>query len=130
MMMRLLWIVFGLLGAGAVALGAYGSHGAAFADAYARDLFDTALRFHFLHLAPLALAALTGSLAPQVAGRAMLAALALVAGMVLFSGTLYLRSLGLAEVAPDLPLPPAGGFALMAGWLLLAWAGLGSLTRR
>ena len=128
MMMRLLWIVFGLLGAGAVALGAYGSHGAAFADAYAADLFDTALRFHFLHLAPLGLAALVGSLAPGAAGRAALAAAALIAGMALFSGTLYLRALGLADI--DLPLPPAGGFALMAGWLLLAWAGLGSLARR
>lgn len=130
MMMRLLWIVFGLLGAGAVALGAYGSHGATFADDTAAGLFDTALRFHFLHLAPLGLAALVGSLAPRAGGRAGLAALALIAGMALFSGTLYLRALGLAEIAPDLPLPPAGGFALMAGWLLLAWAGLGSVTRR
>ena len=125
--MRLLWILFGLLGIAGVALGAYGSHGAAFADDYARALYDTALRYHFFHLAPLGLAALIGSLQPAAAWRAGFAALALLAGMALFSGTLYLRALDLAGI--DLPLAPAGGFALMAGWAALAWAGLGCLKR-
>ncbi|WP_422369424.1 DUF423 domain-containing protein [Pelagibius sp.] len=121
--MRILWIVLGLLGLGAVALGAYGSHGAAFADARAQDVFDTALRYHFAHLAPLGLAALIGSLAPAAAWRAGLAAILLLAGMALFCGSLYLKALGLAEITN--PLAPSGGFTLMAGWLALAWAGLG-----
>lgn len=131
-MLHLLWILLGALGIAAVALGAYGSHGAAFADDYARELFEIALGFHFFHLAPLGLAALIGSLKPAAAWRAGFAALALLAGLTLFSGSLYLRALainvpGLATI--DLPLAPAGGFALMAGWAGLAWAGLGCLKR-
>lgn len=126
--MRILWILLGLLGLGAVALGAYGSHGAAFADARAQDVFETALSYHFAHLAPLGLAALIGSLAPAAARRAGLAGLLLLAGMALFCGSLYLKALGLAEITN--PLAPAGGFTLMAGWLALAWAGLGCLAKR
>ena len=126
-MMRILWIVFGALGIAAVALGAYGSHGAAFADDYAQDVFEIALRYHFFHLAPLGLAALIGSLRPEAAWRAGFSAVALLAGILLFSGSLYLRALDLAEIG--LPLAPAGGFALMAGWAALAWAGLGCLKR-
>jgi uncharacterized membrane protein YgdD (TMEM256/DUF423 family) len=122
--MRLLWILLGLLGVGAVALGAYGSHTAAFADARAQDIFGTALRYHFAHLPALGLAALIGSLAPAAARRAGIAGALFLAGMVLFCGSLYLKALGLAEVSN--PLAPAGGFALMAGWLALAWAGIGA----
>lgn len=125
--MRTLWILLGLLGIAAVALGAYGSHGAAFADDYAQGIFEIALRYHFFHLAPLGLAALIGSLKPEAAWRAGFAALLLLAGTLLFSGSLYLRALDLATI--DLPLAPAGGFALMAGWAALAWAGLGSLAK-
>lgn len=126
--MRILWILLGLLGVAAVALGAYGSHGAAFADARAQDVFDTALRYHFAHLAPLGLAALIGSMTPAAGRRAGLAAILLIAGMALFCGSLYLKALGLAEITN--PLAPAGGFMLMAGWLALAWAGLGIRNSR
>jgi len=126
--MRILWIFLGLLGLGAVALGAYVSHSAAFADEAARDLFDTGLRYHFAHLPGLGLAALLGSLAPGAARRAVIAGVLFAGGMALFSGSLYLRSLGLAEVTN--PLTPAGGFLLMAGWLALAWAGIGSLRAK
>ncbi len=123
--MRLLWIFLGLFGLGAVALGAYGSHGAGFADDTLAGVFDTALRYHFAHLPGLGLAALIGSLAPATARRAGLAGLLFLAGIVLFSGSLYLRSLGLAELTA--PLAPTGGFLLMAGWGALAWAGIGVL---
>jgi uncharacterized membrane protein YgdD (TMEM256/DUF423 family) len=122
--MRLLWMFLGLLGLGAVALGAYGSHSAALADTQARDIFDTALRYHFAHLPALGLTALLGSLAPAVAGRAGTAGALFLGGMALFCGSLYLKALGLAEVTN--PLAPAGGFLLMAGWLALAWAGVGA----
>ena len=126
--MRLLWIFLGLLGLGAVALGAYGSHGTALAEDHARGLFDTALRYHFAHLPALGLAALIGSLAPTAAKRAGIAGALILAGMVLFSGPLYLKALALAEITN--PLTPTGGFLLMAGWLALAWAGLGIAKSR
>lgn len=126
--MRILWILLGLLGIAAVALGAYGGHGAAFADEHAQAVFDTANRYHFAHLAPLGLAALTGSLAPSTGRRAAIAGILLLLGMTLFCGSLYLRALDLAEVTS--PLAPTGGFLLMAGWGALAWAGLGAVARR
>lgn len=126
--MRVLWIFLGLLGASAVALGAYGSHAAALADEASRALFDTGLRYHFAHLPALGLAALLGSLAPATARRAAIAGGLFLGGMALFSGSLYLKALGLAEVTN--PLAPSGGFLLMAGWLALAWTGFGTLRAK
>lgn len=125
--MRLLWILLGLMGLAAVALGAYGSHAAAFADLRAQAVFETGVRYHFAHLPGLGLAALIGSLAPLAARRAAIAGGLFLAGIALFSGSLYLKALELADVT--LPLAPTGGVLLMAGWLALAWAGLASLRR-
>ncbi len=121
--MRILWLLLGLLGLAAVALGAYGSHAAAFAESRLQETFATALRYHFAHLPGLGLAALIGSLAPATARRAIVAGTLFLAGTALFSGSLYLKALGLAAVTN--PLAPAGGVLLMAGWPALAWAGLG-----
>ncbi|MGD1880450.1 MAG: DUF423 domain-containing protein [Kiloniellaceae bacterium] len=129
--MRILWILLGLLGLAGVALGAYASHGTAFADAYHQDVFGTAVRYHLAHLPALGLAALIGSLAPATAPnatrRAGIAGALILAGMALFCGTLYLKGAGIAELTN--PTAPIGGFALMAGWLALAWAGLGIVRR-
>jgi uncharacterized membrane protein YgdD (TMEM256/DUF423 family) len=126
--MRLLWILLGLLGLAAVALGAYGSHAAVFADARAQAVFDTGLSYHFAHLPALGLAALIGGLAPitdtATTRRAGVAGVLFLAGMLLFCGSLYLKALGQADITN--PLAPAGGFLLMAGWLALAWAGIGA----
>jgi uncharacterized membrane protein YgdD (TMEM256/DUF423 family) len=122
--MRILWTLLGLLGLAAVALGAYGSHVTAFADAAAQAVFETGVRYHFAHLPALGLAALIGNLAPAAARRAGLAGALFLAGMVLFSGALYLKALGYADITN--PTAPAGGFLLMAGWLALAWAGIGA----
>jgi len=122
--MRSLWILLGLLGLAAVALGAYGSHAAVFADTRAQAIFDTAVRYHFAHLPALGLAALIGGLMPAAARRAGIAGVLFLAGMLLFCGPLYLKALGQADITN--PLAPAGGFLLMAGWLALAWAGIGA----
>jgi len=126
--MRLLWILLGLLGLAAVALGAYGSHAAAFAEPRLQEVFATGIRYHFAHLPGLGLAALIGSLVPTAARRAGSAGGLFLAGIALFSGSLYLKALGLADVT--LPLAPTGGVLLMAGWLALAWAGLGIVRSR
>jgi len=126
-MVRILWILLGLLGLAGVALGAYASHGTAFADAYHQDVFEVAVRYHLAHLPALGLAALIGSLAPAMAKRAGMAGALFLAGMALFCGSLYLKGLGIADLTN--PTAPAGGFLLMAGWLALGWAGLGILRR-
>lgn len=113
-------VVAGLSGALGVAAGAYGAHGLAEWPDYLRRSFETGVHYHMWHtLALLAVAWLAerrGTLIPNLAGAAF------VAGMVLFSGTLYV--FGASGELPTTGTAPAGGFAFMAGWVLLAVAGL------
>lgn len=112
----------GLLG---VALGAFGAHGLAAHFAANPDLqssYDTATRYLIFHaLALLAVAwAMTHWSSPLFnwAGGFM------VAGVLIFSGSLYVLSLtGVRWLGAITPL---GGVAFLAGWLLLmvgAWRG-------
>ena len=126
--MKVLWILLGLLGLAGVALGAYASHGTSFPDAYHQDIFEIAVRYHLVHLSALGLAALLGSLVPQMARRAGIAGALFLAGMALFCGSLYAKGIGLGDFTN--PTAPTGGFLLMAGWLALAWAGLGLVKNR
>jgi uncharacterized membrane protein YgdD (TMEM256/DUF423 family) len=98
-----------LLSGAAVALAAAGAHG----DEDARRLMSTAAAFAFGH--GVALIALAGI----ARGRwGSLASLALLAGTVLFAGSLAARALLGASSA----LAPWGGGLLMLGWLLHAVA--------
>ncbi len=117
-LLSILWILTGLIGADAVAMGAYGAHGLAGADPAAVDLYDTANRYHMIHIAPLAIAAtlLTIGGAPRVSAVAWVL---LAGGIVLFSGSLYLAALS----GTGTPLAPVGGMSFMAGWLVLGVAG-------
>lgn len=108
--------VFGLLG---VALGAFGAHGLK-SRGSAEDLaiFDTAVRYQLWH----ALALLGVALAQRQQASAWLhrAGIAFVAGIAIFSGTLYV--LVLANLRWMGAITPIGGVALMLGWLFLAFA--------
>jgi uncharacterized membrane protein YgdD (TMEM256/DUF423 family) len=113
-----------LLGALSVMLGAFAAHGLKkILSAEDLQIFETAVRYQFYHVfALLAVgilyAAFPGKLI-EWAGRLFLA------GMILFSGSLYL----LCYVKYNqLPLnwlgaiTPFGGVAFIAGWVLLFWA--------
>jgi uncharacterized membrane protein YgdD (TMEM256/DUF423 family) len=120
----------------AVALGALGAHAmeekwAALADkadaAKRTDVWRTAAHYHLAHA--VALAAVALSAAPRRFSRA---AICWVAGILLFSGSLYL--LGFCGVAAmrGSPAPlrqiwtlatPAGGLLLLAGWISLLFPG-------
>lgn len=106
-----------LLGAMAVALGAFGAHALkeTLAANQRLDTYELAVRYHFYHALALAITALVP--AGYHTKRLRLAAWAFLAGIVLFSGSLYLLSLtgiqGFAFVTP------AGGVAFIAGWLIL-----------
>lgn len=108
-----------LLGASGVAAGAFGAH--ALRDRLAPDLlsvYDTAARYQLWH----ALALLGAAwVAQQWPGRAARAAVGLLlAGTVIFSGSLYLLALtGEHRLGA---LTPLGGIALVCGWLALARA--------
>lgn len=115
------WVGTGALSALlAVILGALGGHDGAFDSADARRIFETASDYHFVHALGVIAVGLTIG---RLYGWAIhLAAGAMLAGTVLFCGTLY----GTAFFGPH-PLAfaaPFGGILLMAGWLLFAIAAL------
>ena len=108
----------GILLALATACGAFGAHALRATLAPERlALWETAVRYQFfqglgLLGVGLAMRTLEGSVLRS-------AALLIVLGVVLFSGSLY----GLALGAPRLlgVLTPAGGLAWICGWLLFAY---------
>lgn len=111
----LLGALFGFLG---VAAGAFGAH--ALRDRLSPDLaavFETAVRYHLVHaIALLAVAALAGRW--PATGWAWSGWL-FVAGIVIFSGSLYV--LALSGVRAWGAVTPVGGVVLLAGWLVLTW---------
>jgi uncharacterized membrane protein YgdD (TMEM256/DUF423 family) len=111
--------IAGLLLALATACGAFGAHALKTHLSPERlQLWDTAVRYHFFHALGLIGVGLT--LRSLDEGALRLAALLLIAGVVLFSGSLYGLSLGAPRVLGV--LTPLGGLAWIAAWLLFAWA--------
>ncbi|MEI7869777.1 MAG: DUF423 domain-containing protein [Candidatus Methylumidiphilus sp.] len=102
----------------AVALGAFAAHGLrGRLDEHMMDVFQTGVRYHFFHALGLALIAVLAKHYPD-SKKLCWAGWLMLAGMVVFSGSLYLLSLsGLTWLGMITPL---GGLAFMAAWLLLA----------
>jgi len=113
-MSPLLLLLAALDGAAFVIIGAAGGHGV-INDASLQRLFDTASDYHAVH----ALALLAVSAAARSVGRwAFAAAGLMLAGTVLFSGSLYLHAV---NGTPPLPMAtPLGGILLILGWAALA----------
>jgi uncharacterized membrane protein YgdD (TMEM256/DUF423 family) len=112
----------------AVALGAFGAHGlkSRLADLpdVARRLawWDTAAHYHLMHAVALGV---LGLAAERMARRWLGAAsVAMLGGIVLFSGSLYLMALtGVTLLGA---VTPIGGLGFLAGW---ASFGVGALRR-
>lgn len=114
-----------LFGGLAVALGAFGAH--AMAGRFSPSLlatYETAVRYQFYHaLALLAVVMVLGRW-PQMAAVTTWAGWLFVAGIVIFSGSLYILVFsGLRWMGA---ITPIGGVAFITGWLLLAWVALRS----
>jgi uncharacterized membrane protein YgdD (TMEM256/DUF423 family) len=97
--------------------GAVGSHALSFADARALNSFETAVQFQFFHglgVIAIVLVGLAGT-----AGRLRsVAAWLMLAGTVLFCGSIYARALG---ADPGIvAVAPYGGVAFMVAWLAFA----------
>jgi uncharacterized membrane protein YgdD (TMEM256/DUF423 family) len=113
------WIALGSLNAAiAVGAGAFAAHGLRERlDGRALEVFQTGARYQIYHAVAIILA---GFLAGAGASRAAAAGWLFQAGIVLFSGSLYVVAVtgikGLGAVTP------LGGIAFIAGWLWLAWA--------
>jgi uncharacterized membrane protein YgdD (TMEM256/DUF423 family) len=118
-----LYLIAGLLGVTGVILGALGAHALNpwLQQRQSVGLWQTAVLYHLIHtVALLALAGRknsAGRLPPLLAA----AAFCWIGGVILFSGSLY----GLALGAPRAlgPITPAGGLALLAGWVLVMLSG-------
>lgn len=109
-------LLAGLAGASAVLFGAFGAHALRGAlDAAHRELWHTAVEYHFWHALALALAAWADG------GRAgRVATVAFAGGIVLFSGSLYALALGAPRWTGI--VTPFGGLAFIVGWLALGLA--------
>jgi uncharacterized membrane protein YgdD (TMEM256/DUF423 family) len=108
--------VNGFLG---VAFGAFAAHGlTGKIDAHALQTFETGARYHMYHALAMGLAAIAGRGA--AASLANLSAWFFLAGIILFSGSLYL--LGVTGIRALGIVTPFGGLSFLIGWGLLAWA--------
>ena len=113
--------VAGLIAVGFGAFGAHGLRGRLTPEMLA--VFETGVRYHMYHALALLL---TAALAPRTPGKADIAFRAagwlFVAGIALFSGSLYL--LAVTGVTVFGAITPIGGVALLAGWASLVVAAL------
>jgi uncharacterized membrane protein YgdD (TMEM256/DUF423 family) len=116
------WLLIAAINGGlAVAAGAFGAHGLqARIDAQALQVFETGARYHMYHALAIGLAAL--AMRDAAAGPATSAAGFFLAGILLFSGSLYL--LALTGVKALGIVTPFGGVCFLVGWGLLAFAAL------
>ncbi|HMV68427.1 MAG TPA: DUF423 domain-containing protein [Myxococcota bacterium] len=104
-------------GALAVALGAFGAHGLkqVVTDPHLLEVWDTGARYHLLHA--VVLLVLAGRPASPWAPRLLLA------GITLFSGSLYLMAITGARWLGA--VTPLGGLCFIAGWLAIGWTAAG-----
>jgi len=112
------------IGAFAMALGvmagAFGAHG--LRERIAADLFDvwlTGARYHVYHALGLLLVGALGVLRPDLARALNRVGNLFVAGLLLFSGSLYILAISGQRWLGA--ITPLGGTAWIAAWVLLGW---------
>lgn len=117
----MMWVALGSLNlAVAVALGAFGAHGLkARLGAEQLAWWHTGCDYHFIHaLGLLALGLLMAAKPDLALPRGI--GISLLAGIVIFCGTLYAMALGAPRWLGA--ITPIGGTAFIIGWVWLAWA--------
>ena len=117
--MKLWLLIAAINGFLAVAAGAFGAHGLQNRlDAHGLQVFETGARYQMYHALAIGLTAfaLRGSAAAPARGAAIL----FLAGIVLFSGSLY--ALALTNSRALAMITPVGGLAFLAGWIALGFA--------
>jgi uncharacterized membrane protein YgdD (TMEM256/DUF423 family) len=128
MMVKVFLAIASLLAGLSVALGAFASHG--LKDKLterALEIFETATRYQMYHALALMLVAILlmqGELMPVETVQPWLnaAGYAFIAGVIIFSGSLYALSFSGIKVLGA--ITPIGGVAFMVGWGCLAIAAL------
>lgn len=126
-MERIFIVLAGINGLLAVALGAFGAHGlkarlGVLADGAQRlAWWETASHYHLMHALALGLCAQL-VVRGAAGGAAKVAGFCFLAGIVLFSGSLYAMTLSGVRVLGA--ITPLGGLCLLAGWAAVIVAGL------
>ncbi len=121
-MNRKLMIIGAVLGALAVAIGAYGAHGGAkYITPESTITFGKAVRYQMYHVFAILIAAVASGLLPNQKKILSLAGYAFLLGIILFSGSLYV--IVFAKI-PMGYITPTGGTFFIIGWFLLAYAAL------
>ena len=120
--MERIWLVLGAANAFiAVAAGAFGAHGLkARLTPDMLAVFETGARYHMYHALGLIAVGVLATLRPSSLVNA--SGWAMFAGIVIFSGSLYV--LALSGVRALGAITPIGGVAFLAAWVLFAVAAL------
>lgn len=110
-----------ILGATGIAAGAFGAH--ALRDTLTKrgsvENWRTAVLYHLLHAS--ALLALSSNKPTTSTSSSVLAGKLMTTGTVLFSGSVYMLSLGIGPKRLLGPTTPIGGLFMIAGWVVLAF---------
>ena len=109
-----------ILGALAVAMGAFGAHALNdfLIETNRLDTYETAVKYHFYHTLALLLIALFSE--RHAAKILRWSAILMVAGIIIFSGSLY--TLCFTGITILGAITPIGGVCLIAGWLTLLFS--------
>ena len=119
--MMLNWSAAGaILLALAVIIGAFGAHALqGRLDAYSKGIYETGVMYHFFHAMGLLVVSILPRMGALSPSRAAWVCGLLLAGMLLFSGSLY--ALAISGVRLWGAVTPFGGLCFIAAWLLLAY---------
>lgn len=107
--------VFGML---AVGIGAFGAHGLKeiLTETGKLETFETAVKYHFYHSLAIFLIGILALMKPSWK-KLRPAAILMIIGILIFSGSLYVLSLtGITWLGAITPL---GGLAFIAGWVMI-----------
>lgn len=118
---RLFFILSGISGFLGVGIGAFGAH--ALKQRVPADLmlvYQTGVQYHLVHAVALGIAAAAAARWPGAATTA--AGWLFVAGIILFSGSLY--ALAISGVRVLGAVTPLGGVCFLAGWAALVIAAM------
>lgn len=123
-MLHKIFLIFGSIFAFiGVSLGAFGAHFLKQRlDSDMLNIFEVGVRYQMYHaLALIAVALIANSMSNSYI---MAAGWSFIAGMIVFSGSLYVLSL--SGVRAWGAVTPLGGLLFLLGWVLLAWGVLKS----
>ena len=124
-MARIFLLAGSIFGGLSVAAGAFASHALkAQLSEKSQQIFETGTKYQMYHALALILVSLLLSRAEGGEDLLTLAGYAFIAGIVLFSGSLY--GLSLSEMKWFGPITPLGGVAFLVGWGCVAIAALKS----